>query len=93
GADIAFSGDYIPAHEFHHSSLENIDTDLTFAYDVLRGHGVTGRADGIVMHNLVAGYAHMRDTSKCRWAEAFTGFVRRKKSERGGAPSPAQTAG
>lgn len=88
-----FAGDYVPAHEFHHSRLENIDTDLTFAFEVLRGQGIDGNHDGIVMHNMVAGYAHLRSTSRCRWAEAFTGFVRHKKQQRGGAPSPAQIAG
>lgn len=83
----------IPAHEFHHSTLENLDGGLTFAYDVLRGQGVTGTADGIVMHNMVAGYAHLRDTSRCRWAEPFTAFVRAHKQARNGAPSPAQIAG
>jgi len=85
--------DGFPAHEFHHSSLENLPPDLTFAYDVLRGHGVNGSQDGIVIHNLVAGYAHLRDTSVCRWAVPFTAFVRHLKQVRNGAPSPAQIAG
>ena len=92
-ASCDFEGDFIPAHEFHHSRLENCSTDLTFAFRVLRGQGVDGEHDGIVMHNMVAGYAHLRDTSLCRWAEAFTAFVRSKKQERGNAPSPAQAAG
>ncbi|MBL4614889.1 MAG: cobyrinate a,c-diamide synthase [Magnetovibrio sp.] len=88
-----FEGDYIPAHEFHHSRLENIDGEFTYAFKVLRGQGVDGSGDGIVMHNMVAGYAHLRDTSRCRWAKAFTAFVRQKKQERNGAASPAQIAG
>ncbi|MCR4378270.1 MAG: hydrogenobyrinic acid a,c-diamide synthase (glutamine-hydrolyzing) [Rhodospirillales bacterium] len=83
----------LPAHEFHHSTLENLPGDLTFAYDVSRGRGVNGSQDGIVLYNLVAGYAHLRDTSRCRWAEPFTAFVRRLKHARNGAPSPAQVAG
>jgi len=89
----AMQGDYVPAHEFHYSQLENIDTDLTFAFEVLRGQGVNGTHDGIVMHNMVANYAHLRSSSRCRWAEAFTAFVRQKKHERGDAASPAQIAG
>lgn len=83
----------LPAHEFHHSTLENLPDDLTFAYDVSRGNGANGAQDGIVLYNLVAGYAHLRDTSRCRWAEPFTAFVRRLKRARNGAPSPAQVAG
>lgn len=83
----------IPAHEFHHSTLENLPDDLTYAYDVTRGRGINGTQDGIVMHNLVAGYAHLRDTSRCQWAAPFTAFVRHLKQARNGAPSPAQAAG
>jgi len=81
-------GTDIPAHEFHHSSLENMDPDMPFAFQVLRGKGITGTQDGIVMHNIVAGFAHLRDTSRCRWAEPFTAFVRALKSARGNAPFP-----
>lgn len=70
----------LPAHEFHHSTLENLSGGLTYAYDVTRGRGINGTQDGIVIHNLVAGYAHLRDTSRCRWAEPFTAFVRQHKS-------------
>lgn len=83
----------IAAHEFHYASLENIDPSLTYAYDVKRGHGVDGRRDGIVVHNVVANFTHLRDTRTCPWAQAFTAFVRTLKSERGKAPSPAQVAG
>lgn len=83
----------IPGHEFHYSSLENADADLNYAYDVHRGHGINGTHDGIVVHNVVAGFAHLRDTSRCRWAEPFTAFVRQLKKDRNGAPSPAQIAG
>lgn len=83
----------IPAHEFHHSTLENLPGNLTYAYDVSRGRGINGTQDGIVMYNLVAGYAHLRDTTRCRWAEPFTAFVRHLKQARNGDPSPAQVAG
>lgn len=85
--------DGFPAHEFHHSTLENLPQGLTYAYDVTRGRGIDGHSDGIVLHNLVAGYAHLRDTERCRWAEPFTQFVRRLKLARNGGPSPAQVAG
>jgi len=89
----AFDGEYIPAHEFHHSSLENLGDDLNYAFTVLRGQGVNGSQDGIIINNCLAGYAHLRATSRCHWAEAFTAFVRKKKQERNGAASPAQAAG
>ncbi|HHH46412.1 MAG TPA: cobyrinate a,c-diamide synthase [Thiotrichales bacterium] len=65
----------IAAHEFHYSRLENLDIGAGFAYRVLRGHGIDGSHDGIVMHRLLANYAHLRDTSKYRWIHRFLAFA------------------
>lgn len=65
----------IPAHEFHYSSLENLPTDTVFAYTVLRGHGTTGKLDGIVRGNLLAAYTHLRSAGNCHWAERFVQHV------------------
>ncbi len=70
----------IPAHEFHYSHLVDIAPDTAYAYDVARGTGISGRRDGIVYKNCLAGYAHLRDVAACRWTEAFVGFVRAHKS-------------
>lgn len=64
------------AHEFHYSSLEGLDAPVTFAYRVLRGHGVDGRNDGIVYKNLLACYAHFRSNGAYNWAQKFVSFVR-----------------
>lgn len=64
------------AHEFHYSSLENVAPGLTYAYEVGRGTGIDGRHDGFVHRNLLANYAHLRDTDASRWAERFVRFVR-----------------
>ena len=72
------------AHEFHHSSLENLSgPDLRYAWRVRRGHGIDGERDGIVIGNLLASYAHLRDVAGCRWAERFVAFVRARKDARG----------
>jgi cobyrinic acid a,c-diamide synthase len=67
----------IAAHEFHYSALENIHESLQYAYDVVRGTGVDGTRDGIVINNLLASYTHMRDTRQHRWTRRFVEFVRR----------------
>ena len=67
------------AHEFHYSNLENMSEPLTFAYEVLRGSGVDGRHDGIVINNLLACYSHMRDTGQHHWAQRFVEFVSRHR--------------
>ena len=74
------SNDDIPAHEFHYSSLENLDGTPTYAYRVLRGHGIDGQHDGIVVHNLLACYAHLRDVQANHWARRFVNFVRQHKN-------------
>ena len=71
----------IPAHEFHYSSLENLDGDPVFAYQVLRGHGIDGEHDGLIYKNLLANYTHLRDVSANRWAQRFVGFVRRHMND------------
>lgn len=65
-----------PAHEFHYSSLENIDQDLEFAYDVKRGMGIDGKRDGIIYKNLLASYVHLRDVENNHWANRFIEFAR-----------------
>ncbi len=65
-----------PAHEFHYSALEDLPASVRFAYRVHRGMGVDGRHDGIVHRNLLASYAHLRDTSHNHWAARFVAFVR-----------------
>ena len=67
-------------HEFHYSSLENLDPKTRFAYKVLRGHGVDGHHDGIVVHNLLASYSHLRCVDGAGWAQGFAAFVRSCKS-------------
>ncbi len=67
------------AHEFHHSSLENIGDGIEFAYRVLRGSGVDGERDGIVYKNVLASYAHLRDVERDHWTVRFVNYVRSQK--------------
>ena len=82
------------AHEFHHSSLENIESPSgrpgwCYAYLVRRGHGIDGERDGIVIGNLLASYGHLRDVEGCRWAERFVAFVRNRRDTRPRVTPPA----
>ncbi len=69
-----------PAHEFHYSSLEDIDPNLEFAYVVKRGMGIDGKRDGIVYKNLLASYVHLRDVEQNHWARRFVGFARSSRN-------------
>ena len=71
----------IRAHEFHYSSLENLPKDSRFAYHVERGYGIDGDGDGLILHNLLASYTHLRTIGSCYWATRFVAFVRRCKEQ------------
>lgn len=74
-------GQIINAHEFHYSNLKNLSEIGKFAYKVHRGVGITGKHDGWVYKNLLANYAHMRDTDSYHWAKRFVDFIRQHKIE------------
>jgi cobyrinic acid a,c-diamide synthase len=66
----------ISAHEFHYSSLENLENTGGFALKVLRGTGIDGKYDGIVYKNLLACYTHQRNTKRNPWVRNFVDFIR-----------------
>ncbi len=75
----------ISAHEFHYSSLTNFKTSINnfnvkYAYSMKRGSGIDGLHDGLIYKNLLANYAHLRDTSKHHWVKEFVAFIRHVKS-------------
>lgn len=65
------------AHEFHYSRLAGLPDGLTYAYRVERGYGIDGDHDGLVLHNLLASYAHLRDVAGNHWTRRFVAHVRR----------------
>jgi len=71
----------IPAHEFHHSSIQGLASNTRFAYRVARGFGVDGKSDGIVVNNLLANYSHLRSAGSYDWAAQFVAFARRCTEE------------
>ncbi|KPJ95320.1 MAG: hydrogenase expression protein HypE [Gammaproteobacteria bacterium SG8_11] len=69
----------LPGHEFHYSRLENLSTNVKFAYTVRRGAGVNGKFDGILYKNLLANYSHLRNVKNNQWVHRFVDFVRNHK--------------
>ena len=67
----------VMAHEFHYSSLENLPSDLNYAYEVERGYGIDGKRDGLVYKNLLAAYTHLRSLEGNNWTARFVAAVRR----------------
>ena len=70
-------------HEFHHSSLQNLEPGVRFAYRVQRGHGVDGVHDGVLVHNVLASYAHLRSAAGTGWVPRFVDHVRRLRGGTG----------
>lgn len=70
----------IPAHEFHYSELEFNSVTDNFCYDVLRGKGIMNKKDGLIANNIVAMYAHQRNTLSNPWVSEFVNFVKEHKS-------------
>ena len=75
-------GKELLAHEFHYSGLENVAPGLNYAFEVMRGHGIDGKRDGIVYKNLLACYTHFRSLHGYNWAKRFIDFVREEKERR-----------
>ena len=73
------SGNIINAHEFHYSRFKNVPKSVKFAYQVKRGTGINGEADGYVYKNLLANYTHQRNTASNPWARRFIDFARQCK--------------
>ena len=67
------------AHEFHYSQIINITKPYPYAYKVLRGTGIDGKHDGLVYKNLLANYAHLRNTDDNQWAARFVTSIRNHK--------------
>jgi cobyrinic acid a,c-diamide synthase len=75
-ADSENSSPELPAHEFHYAALENLPGGETFAYRVKRGEGIDGKNDGLMIGNLLATFAHQRNTAANPWVGRFVEFVR-----------------
>lgn len=80
------SGRELLAHEFHYSALENLPQGISYAYDVVRGHGIDGKRDGFVYKNLLACYTHFRSLQSYNWAQRFVSFVRAVAGQAGTRP-------
>lgn len=62
-------------HEFHYSTLDGPACDSEMAYQVLRGYGVDGESDGIIVNNTLATYCHQRHTENNPWVSHFINFI------------------
>lgn len=71
------------AHEFHFAALRNLPAHLDYAFNMIRGDGIDGRQDGIVLYKMLATFSHQRDTQRNPWSQRFVAFVRQCLSAKG----------
>lgn len=63
----------IRGHEFHYSQIVNADPgSLASIMEVQRGHGMDGKQDGLIYHNVIAAYQHIYAPSCPEWATNLT---------------------
>ena len=74
-------GDSLRGHEFHYTTMQSSSAgDLTFAFNVRRGHGFDGRRDGLCLRNVLASYTHIHALGVESWAPAVVRAAVRFKS-------------
>jgi len=73
----------VRGHEFHHASLEGLPAGQRFAWQVQRGHGIDGRHDGLVVHNLLASFSHLRHGAGAMWVDRFLAHVEAVRAQHG----------
>lgn len=73
---IGKKGNTFIAHEFHHSVLENISEDTSFAVDITRGIGIRDKKDGMVVNNTLGTYVHYHGASYTDFAKVFVESAR-----------------
>lgn len=75
------SGAEVKGHEFHHSRLVGADPGLRYTYEVVRGHGVDGRRDGILHKNTFATYNHIHAVANPEWAPRLVAMAAQWRRE------------
>ncbi len=74
-------GAVLSGHEFHYSELELTQSDVRYAFKVLRGAGMGRRRDGILKYNALGTYLHTHALGTPIWAESLLRRAAIRKSE------------
>ena len=76
-------GAVITGHEFHYSHVELTDTgDTSYAFRVVRGHGMDGSRDGMHRLNVLGTYLHVHALGEPLWADGILACAGRFRAER-----------
>lgn len=62
-------GSFFKGHEFHYSYIRSDKNSLnSYAFKVVRGHGINGTCDGIFRNNALGTYLHLHALGAPEWA-------------------------
>jgi cobyrinic acid a,c-diamide synthase len=61
-------------HEFHHSLLVK-SSEINCVYQVLHGHGIEEKMDGISYKNVISSYVHLHASGMPSWANRFVNLA------------------
>lgn len=61
----------IKGHEFHNSRVINLDKNVNYAFEMVKGHGFDGKYDGLCYKNVLAAYNHLHALGCTDWAQRF----------------------
>ncbi len=65
-------GAVLTGHEFHYSYVTGVDDPAaTYAFRVLRGHGMDGARDGICINNALGTYLHVHALGEPLWIKGI----------------------
>jgi cobyrinic acid a,c-diamide synthase len=71
----------LKGHEFHYSKVTKVETggEVSFAYRMLRGEGISGGMDGMSYKNVLATYTHLHALGFPEWADGVLKAARRRR--------------
>ncbi len=70
-------GTVLRGHEFHYSRIVSSVETISSACNVVRGEGCFRGRDGIVTHNVMAGYTHLHAAATPEWAIGMLAAARK----------------
>ncbi|MFP4315654.1 MAG: cobyrinate a,c-diamide synthase [Desulfovibrionales bacterium] len=65
-------GETIQGHEFHYSRISPGSDSSEYALEMVRGHGIENKLDGLISRNTFATYTHIHALGALPWAGHFT---------------------
>jgi cobyrinic acid a,c-diamide synthase len=80
-------GDRLFGHEFHYSTIQEIDSSISTVYQLQ-----DGRKEGYIVKNALGGYVHLHFGQSAKAVESFYNFLRKGRGQTDGHSTTGQTS-